>query len=57
MIANEFKIGKTQAANVLKNERTLREEFANFQGKRFKHINTGRHQKFKATYDISQLMV
>ena len=28
VIAKEFKIGKTQAVNVLKNERTLREEFA-----------------------------
>ena len=27
MIAKEFKIGKMQAANVLKNERTLREMF------------------------------
>ena len=57
MIAKEFKIGKTQAVKFLKNERTLREEFANFQGKRFKHINRGRHQKFKAIYDISLLMV
>ena len=29
MIAKEFKIGKMQAANVLKNERTLREKFVN----------------------------
>ena len=28
VIGKEFKIGKTQAVNVLKNERTLREEFA-----------------------------
>ena len=52
MIAKEFKIGKTQAANVLKNERTLREEFANFQGKGFKNINRRSHQKFKAINDI-----
>ena len=51
-IAKEFKIGKTQAANVLKNERTLREEFANFQGKGFKNINRRSHQKFKAINDI-----
>ena len=51
-IAKEFTIGKTQAANVLKNERTLREEFANFQGKGCKHINRGSHQKFKAINDI-----
>ena len=37
VIAKEFKIRKTQAANVLKNERTLKEEFANFQGKGFRH--------------------
>ena len=52
VIAKEFKIGKTQAANVLKNERTLREEFANFQGKGFKNINRRSHQKFKAINDI-----
>ena len=52
MIAKEFKIGKTQAANVLKNERTLREEFANFQDNGFKNINRGNHQKFKAINDI-----
>ena len=43
VIAKEFKIAETQAANVIKNERTLREEFAKFQGKKFKHIN--RRQK------------
>ena len=52
VIAKEFKIGKIQAAKVLKNKRTLREEFANFQGKGFKHINRGSHQKFKAISDI-----
>ena len=52
VITKEFKIGKTQAANVLKNERTLREEFANFQGKGFKNINRRSHQKFKAINDI-----
>ena len=52
MIAKEFKIGKTQAANVLKNERTLREEFANFQDNGFKNINRRSHQKFKAINDI-----
>ena len=36
-ITEEFKIGKTQAANVVKNEAKLREEFENFQGKEFKH--------------------
>ena len=52
VITKEFKIGKTQAANVLKNERTLREEFANFQDNGFKNINRGNHQKFKAINDI-----
>ena len=52
MVAKEFKIGKTQAVNVLQNERTLREEFANFQGKGFKHIDRGNHQKFKAINGI-----
>ena len=52
MIAKEFKIGKTQAANVLKNERTLREELANFQGKGFKHISRGCYQKFEEINDI-----
>ena len=47
VIAKEFKIGKTQAANVSKHEQTLREEFANIQGKGFKHIKTGSHQWFK----------
>ena len=52
VIAKEFQIGKTQAANVSKHEQTLREEFANIQGKGFKHINRGSHQKFKAINDI-----
>ena len=52
VIAKEFKIRKIQAANVLKNEQTLREEFANFQGKGFRHINRRSHQKFKAINDI-----
>ena len=52
MIAKEFKIGETQAANVLKTERRLRKEFANFQRKGFKDINRGSHQKFKAINDI-----
>ena len=37
-IDEEFKIGKTQPVNVVKNEAKLREEFENFQGKCFKHI-------------------
>ena len=30
-IAEQFKIGKTQAANVVKNEASLRAEYKNFQ--------------------------
>ena len=52
VISKELEIGNTQADDVLKNERTLREEFANFQGKGFKYINRGIHQKFKAINDI-----
>ena len=55
VIAKKFKIGKTQAANVWKSEQTLREEFANFEGKGFKHINRGSHQKFKAINDIQRI--
>ena len=51
-IAEEFKIGKTQAANVVKNEAKFREEYANFQGKGFKHIKRENHQKFKPINDI-----
>ena len=51
-IAEEFKIGKTQAANVVKNEAKLREEYQNFQGKGFKHIKRENHQKFKPINDI-----
>ena len=54
-IAKEFKIGKTQAANVVKNEAKLREEFGNFQGKSFKHIKRENHQKFKTFNDILYL--
>ena len=51
-IAEEFKIGKTQSANVVENEAKLREEFENFQGKCFKHIKKENHQKFKPVNDI-----
>ena len=51
-IAEEFKIGKTQAGNVVKNEAKLREEYANFQSKGFKHIKRENHQKFKPINDI-----
>ena len=52
VIAKELKVGKTQINNVFKTERTLREEFANFQGKGFKHTDSRSHQQFKAINDI-----
>ena len=52
VIAKELKVGKTQINNVLKTEQTLREEFANFQGKGFKHTDSRSHQQFKAINDI-----
>ena len=51
-IAEEFKIGKTQTANVVKNEAKIRAEYANFHGKGFKHIKRENHQKFKSINDI-----
>ena len=47
-IAEQFKIGKTQAANTVKNEASLRAEYENFQGKGFKHVKRENHQKYKA---------
>ena len=38
MSCKNYRIGKTQAANILKEEKKLREEYENFQGKGFKHI-------------------
>ena len=52
VIAKELKVGKTQINNVFKTEQTLREEFANFQGKGFKHTDSRSHQQFKAINDI-----
>ena len=49
-IAEEFKIGKTQAANVLKNEANLREEFENSQFKGFKRIKRRDHEKLKPLF-------
>ena len=51
-ISKTYNIGKTQAANVLKDEKKLRAKYENFQGKGFKHINRGSHQKFKAINEI-----
>ena len=52
VIAKELKVGKTQINNVFKTEQTLREEFANFQGKGFKHTDSRSHQQFKTINDI-----
>ena len=52
VIAKELKVGKTQINNVFKTEQMLREEFANFQGKGFKHTDSRSHQQFKAINDI-----
>ena len=52
VIAKELKVGKTQINNVFKTEQTLREEFANFQGKGFKHTDSRSHQQFKSINDI-----
>ena len=51
-IAEEFKVGNTQAAIVVKNEAKFRGEIENFEGKGFKHIKTENHQKFKPINDI-----
>ena len=42
-MVEEFKIGKTQAANVVKNEAKLREEFEGFQDRGFKRIKRENH--------------
>ena len=51
-IDEKFNIGKTQAANVMKNESKLRKEFETFQGKGFKHLKRENHPKFKAINEI-----
>ena len=51
-IAEEFKIGKAQAVNVVKNETKLRGDFGNFQGKGSKHIKRENYRKFKLINDI-----
>ena len=43
-IAGQFKIGKTQATNAVKNEAILRAEYENSQGKRLKHLKRENHQ-------------
>ena len=51
-ISKNYSIGKTQAANILKEEKKLREEYENFQGKGFKHIKRSSHQKYKPINEI-----
>ena len=51
-IAEKFNIGKTQVANVMKNESKLRKEFETVQGKGFEHLKRENHQKFKAINEI-----
>ena len=46
-IAEQLKIGKTHAANLVKNEASLKAEYENFQWKGFKHLKRENHQKFK----------
>ena len=52
VISKTYSIGKTQAANILKEEEKLRTEYENFQGKGFKHINRTSHQKYKPINEI-----
>ena len=49
-IAEQFKIA--QAANVVKNEASLRADYENFQGKGFTHLKIENHQKYKAINTI-----
>ena len=51
-IAEQFKIGKTQAASVVKNKASLGAEYENFQGKGFKHLKRENHQNYKAITTI-----
>ena len=51
-IAEQFKIGKTQVANVVKNEARLKVKYGNFQEKNFKHLRGENNQKYKAVNTI-----
>ena len=51
-IAEQFKIGKTQAAIAVKNKASLRAEYENFQGKGLRHLKREKHQKYKAIKTI-----
>ena len=51
-IAEQVQIGKTKAANVVKNLASLKAEYENFQGKGFKHLERENHQKYKAISTI-----
>ena len=51
-ITEQFRIGNTQAANVVKSEASLRAEYENFQVKGFKHLKRENHQKYKVINKI-----
>lgn len=51
-IAEQFKIGKTQAPNVVKNKACARTEYKNLHGKDFKNLKRENHQKYKAINTI-----
>ena len=51
-IAEQLKIGKTQAASVVKNEESLRVEYENFRRKDLRHLKIENHQKYKAIKTI-----
>ena len=51
-IAEQFKICKTQAASLVKNDASLRARYENFQGKGFRHLKRENHEKYKAINTI-----
>ena len=51
-IAEQFKICKTQAASLVKNDASLRAKYENFQGKGFRHLKRENHEKYKAINTI-----
>ena len=51
-IAEKFNMGKTQTANVMKNESKPRIELETFQGKDIKHLKRENHQKFKMINEV-----
>ena len=51
-ITEQFKIGKTQTADVVKSEASLKAEYENFQREGFKHLKRENHQKYRAINTI-----